>query len=138
MGVNQTQTMDKKILPSKDRQYLESKGYQFQEINDGANCGLIINNFNIVPEEKFIAKQASLLIILPKGYPDIPPDMFYFDPELRLISNNNHPDRASEIVVHFEKKWQQWSRHADANEWRTGQDGIHSYLQRVFRALQVA
>ena len=34
--------MDKKILPSADRSYLLSKGYQFREISDGATSGLII------------------------------------------------------------------------------------------------
>ncbi|MBP6301875.1 MAG: hypothetical protein KBB37_01840 [Bacteroidia bacterium] len=130
--------MDKKILPLKDRNYLESKGYQYREISDGASNGLIIDNFNVTPTEKFNAKQASLLIILPQGYPDVPPDMFYFTPELRFTSNNTFPDRADQLVNHFQIKWQQWSRHANASEWRIGIDGIHSYLQRVVTALKVA
>ena len=130
--------MDKKVLPAKDRSFLESKSYQFREVSDGARNGLIIDNFVIIPEKKFTVKDSSLLILLPQGYPDVPPDMFYFAPELKLASSNNYPDRANSKVSYFAVSWQCWSRHAPPTEWRAGIDGIHSYLQRVYLALKVA
>ncbi len=130
--------MDKKILPSKDRAYLDSKGYAYRELNDGAQNGLIIDKFPVLPGNKFTVGESSLLIILPQGYPDVPPDMFYFSPEIKFSANNGFPDRANTVANHFQLKWQCWSRHAPANEWQIGVDGIHSYLQRVFTALKIA
>lgn len=130
--------MDKKVLPSSDRKYLEAKGYTFREVSDGTTSGLIIDNFDVVPSTKFSVDKSSLLIVLPQGYPDVPPDMFYFWPKLLYNKDNSFPPQTSTEVTFFQTKWQQWSRHAPANEWRIGKDGIQSYLQRVFKALNEA
>jgi hypothetical protein len=129
--------MDKKFVPMKDRAYLESKGFQYKEINDGARNGLIINNFPI-NEEKFKIKEASLLIILPNGYSDVAPDMFYFSPDLKLANSNTYPAAADVFENYFGVNWQRWSRHFDGNNWRSGIDGIESYIQRVITALKAA
>jgi hypothetical protein len=117
---------------------LEGKNYQFREVSDGARNGLIIDNFILLPENKFAVQQSSLLILLPQGYPDVPPDMFYFAPELKLATSNAYPDRANSKVTYFQTNWQCWSRHAPPTDWRAGIDGIHSYLQRVYLALKIA
>lgn len=129
--------MDEKFLPMKDRFYLESKNFLFREISDGAKNGLIIDNFSI-DSQKFNVEVSSLLILLPKGYADVPPDMFYFSPALILKSNSTYPAQADVFVDHFKIKWQRWSRHADASSWRSGIDGIESYIQRVVNALKLA
>jgi hypothetical protein len=129
--------MDEKCLPMKDRFYLDSKDFQYREISDGANNGLIIDNFTI-DRTKFNLEVASLLIILPKGYSDVPPDMFYFTPALKLNNSNSFPAQADVFVDYFQINWQRWSRHSDANNWRIGVDGIESYLQRVTTALKTA
>lgn len=126
------------FLPSRDRGFLTSKGYSFREISDGAQKGLIIDNFPVKPDDKFNLAHSSLLIIMPVGYPDIPPDMFYFQPELRLASANVYPPQADQLESHFQQTWQRWSRHAPASEWRIGLDNIQSYLQRVITALHTA
>lgn len=130
--------MDSKFLPSKDKTFLMSKGLEFREISDGAIKGLIIDNFPVKPEGKFTLSSSSLLIILPTGYPDVPPDMFYFQPEIKLSSTNAYPAQADQKPIHFQQVWQQWSRHAPASQWRPGRDGIQSYLQRVVTALNTA
>jgi len=129
--------MDKKFLPINDRLYLDSKGYQYKEINDGPLNGLIIDKFPL-KNGKFSINESSLLILIPQGYPDVPPDMFYFSPELHLSSSNSFPVQANVFVDHFQIKWQRWSRHADASTWRPGIDGIYSYIQRVKTALNNA
>lgn len=126
--------MASSFLPMKDKSFLDSKGYSYREISDGPNKGLIIDGFPIMPEGKFSVGSSSLLIILPTGYPDVPPDMFYFFPEVRL-KNNAYPAQADQRPIHFNQTWQQWSRHAPASEWRVGRDGIQSYIQRVVTAL---
>jgi hypothetical protein len=129
--------MDKKFLPSSDRLYLEEKLYSYKEVNDGARNGLIITDFK-VPEGKYSVSCSSLMIIIPQGYADVPPDMFYFSPALTLVSSKSYPAQADVFESIFGQNWQRWSRHADQSAWRGGVDGIHSYIQRVVKALNVA
>ena len=129
--------MEQTNLPLADRKYLSGKQYQYREVNDGAQKGLIIDHFKL-PEDKYDLAESSLLIILPAGYPDVPPDMFYFAPEIRLKSTNTYPLQTEYKEPHFGQTWQRWSRHAPAENWRAGKDGIRSYLQRVLTALTIA
>jgi hypothetical protein len=128
--------MDKKFLPSGDRLYLDGKGFHYREINDGARNGLIIDHFNLEPKGKFNLEEVSLLIIIPSGYPDIHPDMFYCLPEIHLKNSNGFPPQAEVMEDHFGQKWQRWSRHISPDSWRPGIDGIFSYLQKIYTALR--
>ena len=130
--------MDNSFLPSKDRAYLTGKQIKYREVENGAIKGLVLDEFAVIPEGKFTQEKASLLIILPAGYPDVPPDMFYFLPELKLKNTDTYPAQADQFPTHFAERWQQWSRHAPAENWRAGKDGIHTYLQRVYLALNIA
>jgi hypothetical protein len=134
---NRIRTMDKKFLPLSDRAYLDEKLYSYKEVNDGARNGLIISDFKL-PAGKYHVTSSSLMIIIPQGYSDVAPDMFYFSPALKLAGSNSYPAQADVFEILFEMNWQRWSRHADESAWRGGVDGIHSYLQRVIKALHVA
>lgn len=121
------------FLPESDRDYLNQKGYTFREVTDNAKNGLIISNWTL-PEGKYNHEGSDLLIFIPTGYPDIPPDMFYFYPAILLPENRYAP--ASEVFEPFNTiSWQRWSRHLGAEHWRSGVDGIHTYLKRVETAL---
>lgn len=138
MDANRTLTMDKKFLQESDREYLASKGYEYKEHYDGVRNGLIIENFTIIPAGKFNLPLARLLIIVPRGYPDVAPDMFYFSPALLLVSSGSYPSAADVFESYFGANWQRWSRHSTPDAWRAGIDGIGSYIQRVITALKVA
>jgi hypothetical protein len=102
---------------------------------DGANKGIILQDFRL-PAGRFNVPSADILIVLPPGYPDVAPDMFYLMPWLQLVSNGVFP-RATEAAFPFQgQSWQRWSRHE--NEWRPGIDGIWTMLKRVEYALEVA
>lgn len=125
------------FLPEFDREYLEAKGYQFQGVTDSNMNGLIIKDYEL-PKEKYNHEKSDLLILLPQGYPDTRPDMWYFYPEI-LLAPSNHPARQTQARLIFEgKSWQRWSRHYPATEWRSGIDGIHTYLKKVDEALRKA
>lgn len=130
--------MDKIFLPSKDRNFLIGKGFSFKEVIDGTQKGIIIDNFPVRPEGKFSTDNASLLILLPTGYPDVPPDMFYMIPEIRYKVNGGLPGATDHKHAFNGASWQRWSRHADGNSWRPGIDGMQAYLQRVITALNAA
>ena len=123
------------MLPFKDRRYLEERGLPFEEMGDSAQMGIVLSDFSL-PPGLFDTENADILIVLPSGYPDTPPDMFFSIPWLKLKSSGNYP-RAANVSFDFGgKNWQRWSRHN--NEWRPGTDGIWTMLKRVETALQKA
>jgi hypothetical protein len=123
------------FLPSKDRQYLDSRELVFEEVIDGSQKGILFRQFRL-PSSKYDVSQADILILLPHGYPDVPPDMFFLQPWVRLVQSNNYPRAADQPFTFSGQSWQRWSRHN--NEWRPGVDGIWTMLKRVEYALEVA
>ena len=85
---------------------------------------------------QFDTPKADLLVLIPPGYADTPPDMFYLLPWVRLVANNAYPRCADQPHQFAGQSWQRWSRHS--TEWRPGIDGIWSMLKRVDHALNVA
>jgi ABC-type antimicrobial peptide transport system ATPase subunit len=125
------------FLPEFDREYLLEKGYQFEEKIDANRNGLIIRNW-VLPAGKFNLQKSDLLILIPNGYPDVRPDMWYFNPVI-LLSPSNRAARQTQANINFEGKvWQRWSRHFPANEWRSSIDGIHTYFKKIEVALDTA
>ncbi len=123
------------ILPSKDRRYLETRSISYREVEHGGHKGVVLTGFPL-PESKFQVPNADILIVLPPGYPDTPPDMFYSMPTLLLVTENRIP-RATQARLNFGgQNWQRWSRHN--NQWRPGADGLWTMIKRVEAALEVA
>lgn len=123
------------FLPEEDRRYLAEKNIQYEETDSDGQRGVILHGFSL-PNGRFDAAAVKLLILIPPGYSDVPPDMFYTDPWLRLVKSNTYP-RAADVSVTFKGvSWQRWSRHN--NEWRAGVDGIWTMLKRIEHALEVA
>jgi hypothetical protein len=125
------------FLPESDKNYLQEKSINFREVTESSNKGLIISDF-VLPLGKYDHDKVELLILLPQGYPDISPDMFYLSPAVALAPENKIP-RAANVNTHFDNKdWQRWSRHDPNQSWRPGIDGLRTYLKKVENALQVA
>ena len=132
--IDQT-TEGRELIPSTDVDYLKSSDLTFDVIQDGATTGVVLKGFPL-PKGKFDHDAADILIMLPAGYPDCAPDMFYALPWLRL-SENGREARAANVVHKFGgKSWQRWSRHCPA--WRPGVDGLHTMIARVRVALASA
>ncbi len=122
------------VLPSKCRKYLTDRGIAFEEVN-GAQKAIILRAYP-VPKGRFDADRADILVVLPNGYPDVRPDMFFALPWLKLINGNRYPKAADQAYQFTGQRWQQWSRHND--QWRPGVDGIWTMLRRIDAALEVA
>lgn len=123
------------FLPSADRRYLEERGLTFREVTDGGRMGVVLPGFTL-PEAKYQVGAADILILLPRGYPDAAPDMFYALPWLSLVGRNRYPNRADQPQKFDGQKWQRWSRHNES--WRPGIDGIWTMVKRIEQALQEA
>jgi len=123
------------FLPESDRDYLTAKGIQFEQKTIGRLNGLLIKNWKL-PEGKYDHACSDLLILVPPGYPDVHPDMWYFDPPILLLPNNTNAIATDGKYSFDGKVWQRWSRHLAPGEWRSSIDGIHTFLQKVNIALE--
>lgn len=123
------------ILPVIDREYLDVKGVKYEEHEESGQKGIIFLA-RPLPEGRFDVQQADMLIVLPSGYPDAAPDMFYLLPWVKLADGGRYPRAADQPFQFRGQSWQRWSRHN--NEWRPGSDGIRTMLKRVEFALQEA
>jgi hypothetical protein len=74
--------------------------------------------------------QSDLLLRLNQGYPDVPPDMWWFDPPVRLA--DGRPVRATQCTEHYlGRSWQRWSRHFTPGQWRSGIDSLESFYALI-------
>ena len=122
------------FIPSADAFHLQAKAMIYREIDQGGQKGIVFSAYNL-PPDRFDAEKADVLILLPPGYPDVPPDMFYLFPWIRLRAGG-YPKAADQPFNFENQNWQRWSRHNP--EWRSGVDGIWTMLKRVDTALQTA
>jgi hypothetical protein len=123
------------FLPAVDVAYLETKGIVYDEVVEGAQKAVILKSYGL-PAARFDACKADILILLPPGYPDVAPDMFYLLPWVRLAVVNRYPKAADQPFAFRGQSWQRWSRHN--TEWRPGVDGISTMIKRIDAALSAA
>ena len=109
-------------------------GYQFDVVQEGRETGIILKSLEL-PEGKFNVEAADILVLLPAGYPDCAPDMFYASPHLRL-ANGQVPKACTVQHTFAGRVWQRWSRHNNA--WRPGIDGLRTMVARIKTALAEA
>jgi len=85
----------------------------------------------------FTRGDADLLLRLSPGYPDVPPDMWWFHPPVQRI--DSRPIAATQShEAYLGRTWQRWSRHLNSGQWRAGVDSIESYLAIVRKELELA
>lgn len=132
--IDQT-TEGRELIPFGDRDFLESRDFGFEVVENGGTIGVILKGYSL-PEGKYDQHAVDILIILPSGYPDTAPDMFYTSPRIKL-SVSGREARAATVSYDFaDRVWQRWSRHCPA--WRPGVDGLRTMLARVRVALDEA
>jgi len=123
------------VLPAEDFRYLVEKESDYIVVKEKNHVGVIFNGFPL-PEGKFDADVARVLVLLPANYPDVAPDMFFTDPWLKLSASGSYPRQANQPLQLAGTRWQRWSRHN--REWRIGKDGIWTMLKRIEHAIEVA
>ena len=98
---------------------------------------MLFRSPNFTLPEGFTQQSADLLLRLSPGYPDVPPDMWWFDPPVQR--SDGRPIVATESQeVHLGRVWQRWSRHLTPGQWRGGIDSVESYLSLVDKELAAA
>jgi len=138
------------FLPLDDREFFESKGLAYEQIEEKLSDGnvrrLVILEAVRCPPSVFSKSEQGqlvrvetfrLLIVVPNGYATTRLDSFHTQPRL-LRSDGTEPDRATGSGSFLGSNWQFWSRHLAESEWRVGIDGMETYLQYVLNELKIA
>ena len=120
-------------LPPADIAYLAERGLVYKLASE-ANMTCVVFPGYVLPTG-YDHAQSDLLLRLSTGYPDVPPDMWWFDPGLRrgdglVVPSTEHTEQ------YLGRSWQRWSRHFNAGQWQSGVDGMENFLALVRRELE--
>lgn len=119
-------------LPQSDIAYLTEKGIQYV-LSSEANMTCVLFPSYSLPAG-YDRTSSDLLLRLQPGFPDVPPDMWWFNPGIRLADGRTI--RATEVSEpHLGRVWQRWSRHFNAGQWRPGTDSLESFLALIRKEL---
>lgn len=120
------------MLPPVDAQYLAERGIAHTLTTESGMQCVVLPSFDLPPG--YNRASSDLLLRLHAGYPDVPPDMWWFDPAIQRADGKPIPQ--THLIEHYlRRSWQRWSRHLPAGQWRSGIDGIESYLALIRREL---
>lgn len=123
------------MLPPIDHEYLQARAPGHAVSLEGGMVVIVIPSFPL--PIGFTDAAADLLLRLAPGYPDVPPDMWWFAPAVRRT--DGHVIAATDSQeVHLGRTWQRWSRHLNPGQWRSGIDSLESYLALVRKELESA
>jgi Prokaryotic E2 family E len=112
-------------LPVLDQQYLADRQIPHEVVMDGGMVCVIFPTWQL--PAGLSVTHTDVLLRVAAGYPDIPPDMWWTDPEILRADGTVIP--ATEVrEPYFGRTWQRWSRHFQAGQWQSGIDGLESYL----------
>jgi Prokaryotic E2 family E len=116
------------VLPEPDVAYLADRGIPHEMMVESGATTIVFPGWPL--PVGFDRLFSDLLLRLQAGYPDIPPDMWWFDPGIRLA--DGRPIPATDVVeTHLGRAWQRWSRHLQPSQWESGSDGLESYLALI-------
>ncbi len=121
------------MLPPDDKKYLLERGIDHSVVAEANMTCVVFRGFNL--PQGFNHPRADLLLRISPGYPDVPLDMWWFDPPVKRVDGQTIP--ATEVMEHhLGRSWQRWSRHLPAGLWRSGIDGLESFLALVRKELE--
>lgn len=123
------------MLPPDDHDYLQARAPSHVVSLDGGMINIVIPSFPL--PAGFTLGAADLLLRLSAGYPDVPPDMWWFEPAVRRVDGQTIAATESQ-EAYLGRTWQRWSRHLQPGQWRSGIDSIESYLALVRKELDAA
>ena len=122
-------------LPDPDREFLERAGIVHRVFEEAGMLNVELIDFPL--PTGLNASHASVLLRLSPSYPDSAPDMWWIIPHLRAVTGATIP--ATEVIETIDgRSWQRWSRHLDPTAWRSGIDGLESYVRLLRTELSQA
>jgi hypothetical protein len=116
-------------LAEADSDTLEAMNIEWTTVKDPSGTLLLVIPGWRVPAG-YNVPTATLVLVLPQGYPDTQIDMAYFSPALSRTDRKAINNLTS--VTWSIGAFQQWSRHRTAqNPWRPGVDDISTHLSLI-------
>lgn len=123
------------MLPTVDHDYLQARAPGHAVSLEAGMISVVIPSFPL--PSGFTTAAADLLLRLAPGYPDVAPDMWWFEPAVRRTDGQVIAATESQ-ETYLGRTWQRWSRHLQAGQWRSGIDSLESYLALVRKELDAA
>lgn len=116
------------LLPPGDEAFLNDKGVPFEVSQEGVTTCVLLPGWSL--PAGYTESSSDLLLRLSAGYPDVPPDMWWFSPDLIRTDGQTIP--ATDLhEEHLGRTWQRWSRHFNGGQWLPGHDTLESFLALV-------
>lgn len=97
-------------------------------LEEAAFINVILPDFPTGPE--FCAPVTTVLLRVPRAYPDAGLDMFWTDPSL-LLHGGGVPRNADAMEIHAGRQWRRFSWHH--NGWHPGLHNLTTYVEFVRR-----
>jgi Prokaryotic E2 family E len=120
-------------LPATDIACLSERGIEYSVSMEANMTCVVIPGYRL--PAGYDRATSDLLLRLQAGFPDVPPDMWWFSPAIRR--SNGTVIAATEVIErHLGKDWQRWSRHFNAGQWRSGVDSLESFLALIRKELE--
>lgn len=123
------------MLPPVDHDYLQARAPGHTVSLDSGMISIVIPAFPL--PAGFTTAAADLLLRLSPGYPDVAPDMWWFEPAVRRTDGQDIAATQSQ-EAYLGRIWQRWSRHLQPGQWRSGIDSLESYMALVRKELDAA
>jgi hypothetical protein len=121
------------MLPADDVSFLNRHLFQWAVQPESGFVCIVIRGYALPPG--FDVATSDLLVRLPLGFPDAVPDMWWFDPPLRIARTGAMPPASEVIETHLGRSWQRWSRHFPTGAWRPGRSGLESFFALIRKEL---
>jgi hypothetical protein len=115
-------------LPRSDIAYLDERGIVHEIVPESGMLCVVMPQWPL--PSGLDRGAADLLLRLCPGYPDVPPDMWWFSPAVHLANGTALP-ATSVMETYLGRQWQRWSRHFTNGQWQSGVDGLASYLALI-------
>ena len=115
-------------LPEIDIVFLNERGIAHEIVVEWGMTCIVIPQWPL--PEGFDRAVADLLVRLSAGYPDVPPDMWWFDPPVQRADGEALP-ATNARESYLGRTWQRWSRHFSGAQWKSGVDCLESYLALI-------
>ena len=116
------------MLPTPDAAFLTERSFRYSTSVEGGMICVVVPRWTLPPG--YTIQATDLLVRLPAGYPDLAPDMWWFDPAVLRADGREIPATQA-IEHHLGRSWQRWSRHLGPEQWCSGVDGIGSFFTLI-------
>ena len=120
-------------LPQSDIAYLNERGIAHEIATESDMTCIVIPEWPL--PSGFDRDAADLLVRLSPGYPDVPPDMWWFSPAVHLANGTSLP-ATNAVGTYLGRRWQRWSRHFRNGQWQSGVDGLENFLALIRQDLE--